>query len=229
MGWPRRPGDEGVPGFGRSRYDGSPRGKTPAIRQPGKRSHKSRALLTLPKHGLVDMSTAETDWHPRCLLVTGKGNVSMEATVENFKKLFGVVHAQVRELAAQQPAEKRTPARTPRRAASDPHDPKGSPESRMYYIAEKGWVKMLKQDMLTPGSGSGSSKAHNNKRRCLRGPGLGRTLKGSRPHAAWATHRDRAPWANKRLTSTRVLSHDDDAPLDTNGGSSSEDDPFGQE
>ena len=63
--------------------------------------------------------------------MTGKGNVSMEATVENFKKLFEVVHAQVLELAAQQPAEKRTLARTPRRSASDPHAPKGSPESRM--------------------------------------------------------------------------------------------------
>ena len=58
----------------------------------------------------------------------------------------------------------------------------------------------MKQDMPTPGSGSGSSKARNKKRRFLKEPGLTRTLEGSRPHTGAAKHKEGAPWANKRLT-----------------------------
>ena len=173
------------------------------------------------------MSTGGTDWHPRCLLAPGTKNVAMEATIENFTKLFEVVHVQVVESAAKQLAAVQTPTRTPRRRASDPKAPTGSPDSRRYFIAKKGWVKRVKPDMPTPGSGSGSSQVRNKNRRFLKDTGLDR--RGSISPTGPRLSRRVSAASNKRRKSTQVLSHDELTPPDTKDESSSEHNPYGSD
>ena len=191
----------------------------PLGRVSGKRSHKKRALVALPTHGVVDMSTGGTEWHPRCLLAPGTKNVAMEATTENFTKLFEVVSLQLVETATQQLAALQTHTRMIRRRPSDEKAPRGSPANRKYYIASKGWVRKVTPDKPTPCSGSGSSCVCTKHRRFLKdiprtGPKISR-------RASAAT--------KKRRNSRHVLSHDGLSEPDANDESSSDHNPYGMD
>ena len=162
-----------------------------------------------------------------CMIAPGTKNVAMQATTGNFKKLFEVVHLQVDESATKQLASVQTPKRTPRRRASDPKAPRGSPGSRWYYINPKGWVHMVKPDMPTPGSGSGSSQVRSKNRRFLKDTGLGRGGSISRTGPSFSRRASAA--TDKRRKSTHVLSHDELPPPVANDESSSDHDPYGSD
>ena len=126
--------------------------KAPAY---GKRSHKRRALPMLPPYGIVDMTMGGKPWSPLCLLVPKAANVSMEATTENFMKLFEVVHDRRIENLGKHTVT-RTPTRTIRRRKSEPFAPKRLPDGTMFHVATKRWLRCVMSETPTPGSGSGS-------------------------------------------------------------------------
>ena len=162
-----------------------------------------------------------------CLLAPGTKNVAMEATTENFTKLFEVVSSQVVESAIKQLAAVQTPTRKLRRRGSDPKAPWGSPGNRKYYIEGKGWVHKVMKDMPTPGSGSGSSQKCSKNRRFLKDtPGL---LRGGISRTGPNFSRRVSAATNKRRKSTHVLSHDGLPQPDANDESSSDHNPYGSD
>ena len=60
-----------------------------------KRPRSKRYLFALPAIGPVDLPQDGIQWHPMCLVRPGTKNVAMEATTENFAKLFEIVSKQL--------------------------------------------------------------------------------------------------------------------------------------
>ena len=136
----------------------------------GKRRHKGRNTSILLTFGIVDMTLGGRPWHPLCLFNPKAANVYIEATAENFTKLFEVVYYQMVDNLSR-PSTACTPSRKLRRRGSDPLAPKGTTAERKYYVEGKGWVncvKPVKPDMPTPGSGSGTSPTGKRRRRFLK-------------------------------------------------------------
>ena len=143
----------------------------------------------------------------------------MEATAEDFTKLFQVVYYQMVDNLSR-PSTACTPSRKLRRRGSDPLAPKGTTADRMYYIEGEGWVNCVKPDMPTPGSGSGSSQKCSKNHRFLKDMPSSRTGNLSRRVSTASNKRRKAP---------RVLSHDGLPQPDANDESSSDHNPFGSD
>ena len=190
-----------------------------------RRDHKKRGLATLPNSGVVDMSRDDIQWHPLCLIQTGTKNVAMEATAENFTKLFEIVSRHMDEHAARQLAGVHTPTRKLRRRESNPQYPRGPPDARQLYIRSKRWVQKVMKDVPTPPSGSGSSYKCNTNRRFLNNTSVNLTggSSGSRPNVYNRVSAE----GSKR--SRRVLSHDVAPEHDDDDTQSLVNNPFGDE
>ena len=104
------------------------------IHKAGKRNHHKKPMSKLlPPCESIDMTMCGKPWFPLCRITDASNNVSVEATVENFKALFEIVNEQL----VCEATGTRTPARSVRRRKSDPQAPKCSPGSKIYYVAGK--------------------------------------------------------------------------------------------
>jgi hypothetical protein len=190
--------DRGAPGANMARVcdDAGKRTRTSS----GKRSHhKSDVSSWLPVCGAVDMSIGTSPWSPVCLFEPAAANVCMEVTAGNFQMLFDIVHAQLaKPTNADGPSA--TPKRSLRRRESDPRAPKGSPGSRVYHVASKGWVGCVKTVDSTPRDNSVRTTGIRTRRSFIRikdteGSKAGRSVKTG----------------NRKRTAKQVLAGDDDS------------------
>ena len=210
-------------------------GKTKSSLKPrdsGHRDHRRRGLSTLPNHGAVDMSRLGIQWHPVCLIQTGTKNVAVEATAENFAKLFEIVSKRLVVSTALIAAGVHTPGRKLRRRPSHMHAPRGPPEARELYIKTKGWCKKGMKDPPTPGSaGSGSSHTRSKNRRFLKitsgvSTAPGRRTQGKSSGSRPSVNRRVSVAHKKRSTATQVLSRDGPADHEDTDCESTESNPF---
>ena len=169
----------------------------------GKRSHHQSTLKSwLPICGPVDMSIGTSPWSPVCLFEPAAANVCMEVTAGNFQMLFDIVHAQLaKPTNADGPSA--TPKRSLRRRESHPRAPKGSPSSRVYHVASKGWVGCVKTVQSTPRDNSGRTTGSRTRRRFVKikdteGSKAGRLVKAG----------------NRKRTAKQVLAGNDEESSD---------------
>jgi len=181
------------------------------VHTSGKRNHRKNPMSKLlPKYKHIDMTMCGKEWFPLCRMTDHRANVSIEATVDNFKVLFELVNEQ---LACEAPVA-RTPARKLRRRKSDSQAPTDSPGSRIYFFKGKGFFQRNSQAEVST-FGSGSSQRYVDKRRYLK---VDPPLSGERATAAKAKGKSHKQRGGKCKTISRVLSHDDN--------DSSNEDPF---
>ena len=178
------------------------------------------------------MSRLDIQWHPLCLIQTGTKNVAMEATAENFAKLFEIVSRHLDTNAALLTAGVHTPGRKLRRRPSHMHAPRGPPDERELYIKTKGWCKKGMKDPPTPGSaGSGSSHTRSKNRRFLKiksgvSTAPGRRTQGKSSGSRPSVNRRVSVANKKRSTATQVLSRDGPADHGDTECESTESNPF---
>ena len=176
------------------------------------RRHKKRVLNALPEIGQVNMSMVGADWHPLCMMRPGQINVAVQASIDNFIKLFEIVNRRLHVHETLEDAGIHTPTRKLRRTKSNPHHPKGPPEAREYYIPSKEWVKMTHTDGVTPPKGSRTRGKGAANRRFVK------NLPASPSSAHPKLLKTRASaGANKRNTRT-VCSDDEESSQDIFGG-----------